>query len=455
MKSTHQIRPKTPSRSFELPLEGASDVPLAREVIDDRYLVHDVIGEGGMAVVVAATHMQLDMAVALKFLRSELRDEPDLLARFLEEGRASARIKSEHVARVHDVGVCSYGPYLVMEHLRGRDLATVIHEDGPLPVERAIDYVLQACEAIAEAHALGVIHRDLKPANLFLTTSEGGGECIKVLDFGISKLMGRRSGPSKVRATDPCMLMGTPPYMSPEQASSAGDVDARTDIWALGATLHELLTGEPPFGDGPLHTLWFRAANKRRTPVSTIRSDVPRALEAAIARCLAVDVRERYASVADLARAIAECSRFDTRRSAGRMARISGIGSGWEVAPQARTAGPLRAKDLLEEAPKEGASGGRWTGFALAAAVMGLSTGFVVTRYNAAFRAETRTLASFAAFERKPALFVAPVRTDPAPGSIASIASVPSSVPSAWSTLALSADAGAPPPRSASPTPIP
>ena len=218
-------------------------------VIDGRYLVHDIIGEGGMAVVLSATHLQLDVLVAIKVLRPELREHPESVERFLREGRAASRIQSEHVARVHDVGVGDYGPYLVMEHLHGRDLEALVRADGPLPIERAVDYLLQACDAMAEAHAVGVIHRDLKPSNIFLARRADGSECIKVLDFGISKLT-RRSDRRAATATNPALLMGSPAYMSPEQASSAGDVDARTDIWALGATLHELLVGEPPSAMG-------------------------------------------------------------------------------------------------------------------------------------------------------------------------------------------------------------
>ena len=156
-----------------------------------------------MAVVLSATHVQLDALVAIKLLRPELRGERESVERFLQEGRASARIHSEHVARVFDVGMGVYGPFLVMEHLKGRDLGIVVREDGPLSVERSVDYILQACEAIAEAHAVGVIHRDLKPANVFLATHADGSECVKVLDFGILEAHQPASRPDRRKRDEP------------------------------------------------------------------------------------------------------------------------------------------------------------------------------------------------------------------------------------------------------------
>jgi hypothetical protein len=384
---------RTTHRRLNKSVDDPSALPHAMEVIDGRYLVHDVIGEGGMAVVLSATHLQLDVLVAIKFLRSELREHPESVERFLREGRAASRIQSEHVARVHDVGVGAYGPYLVMEHLRGRDLEAVVRQDGPLPVDRAVEYVLQACEAMAEAHAAGVIHRDLKPSNIFLATRADGSKCVKVLDFGISKLTTRSDRVAAATVTNPALLMGSPAYMSPEQASSARDVDARTDIWALGATLHELLVGEPPFGDGPSHTLWHRSLTERPVPISLRRPNVPPALDAAIARCLSADRRERYATVAELAGALAECARADGHTSAGRIARISGIPSGgWDVSAAPR-AGLVCAKELLES-PETRATRGRWSGFVIALALVGVSAAFVAWRYNTALAARTRAAAA-------------------------------------------------------------
>jgi serine/threonine protein kinase len=191
------------------------------ELLAGKYRVERVLGEGGMGVVVAARHVELDERVALKFLLPGTLGQPDAVARFLREARAAARIRSEHVARVTDVGTLETGvPYMVMEFLEGADLSRILREHGPLPIEDAVDYVVQTCEAIADAHALGIIHRDLKPANLMLVTRSDGGSCVKVLDFGISKVSG--PGQDAMAMTSTSTILGSPIYMSPEQMTSSG-----------------------------------------------------------------------------------------------------------------------------------------------------------------------------------------------------------------------------------------
>src|SRR5580693_7216018 len=168
---------------------------------------------------------------------------PEYVARFEREARTAVKIKSEHVARVIDVGQLESGsPYMVMEYLEGEDLQGWLEKQGRLPIERAVDFLLQACEAIAEAHAMGIVHRDLKPANLFCIRRPDGTLSIKVLDFGISKAAGASMGMTSTQA-----VMGSPLYMSPEQMGSSKGVDARSDIWALGVILFELVTGRVPF----------------------------------------------------------------------------------------------------------------------------------------------------------------------------------------------------------------
>ena len=213
------------------------------DVVAGKYRVERIIGAGGMGVVVAARHLQLDQTVALKFMthRTPAGDE-----RFSREARAAARLKSEHAAKVHDVGALDNGtPYMVMEYLEGNDLHALLSAEGALPIDLAVGYVMQACEAIGEAHAHGIVHRDLKPHNLFLTTGVGGRPKIKVLDFGISKTQDDET--TLTRSSD---IIGTPVYMAPEQLRSSKDVDARADIWALGAMLYELVTGRLPFEVG-------------------------------------------------------------------------------------------------------------------------------------------------------------------------------------------------------------
>src|SRR5688572_17629803 len=170
------------------------------DVIADKYEIIKVIGSGGMGYVVSATHVELGHQVALKFLRPELLVHRDLVARFVKEARTAVMIKSEHVARVFDVGTLpEAGPFIAMELLEGQDLGRVVSERGALPMEAAIDYILQACEALATAHSLGIVHRDIKPENLFLSRTVPGVDVIKVLDFGISKLGVPEPAPQRSR----------------------------------------------------------------------------------------------------------------------------------------------------------------------------------------------------------------------------------------------------------------
>src|SRR6187549_2799480 len=216
------------------------------ELLAGKYRVEQVLGAGGMGYVVAAMHEQLGQRVAVKLLVPELCENEDSVTRFLREARAAVKIHSEHVARVLDVGELTNGsPYMVMEFLSGRDLAEELDLPGELEIEVAIDYVLQASEAVAEAHSLGLIHRDLKPANLFLTHRPDGSPLVKVLDFGISKVSSPEA--AQLSLTHTQAMMGSPLYMSPEQMRSSKDVDRRADIWSLGIILHELLAGDVPF----------------------------------------------------------------------------------------------------------------------------------------------------------------------------------------------------------------
>ncbi len=221
-----------------------------------------------MGVVVAARHEQLDQTVALKFVRDEALNDDEAVQRFLREARAAVKLKSEHVARVIDVGTLDSGaPYMVMEYLEGSDLGSVLAAHGPLAVEEVADWIVQACEAIAEAHAAGIVHRDLKPENLFLARTVGGAARIKVLDFGISKsvqsLSGGVGGLTRTRA-----MLGSPLYMAPEQMRSSRDVDARADVWALGVVIYELLTKELPFEAETMPELCFKVVSDPPRPLA-------------------------------------------------------------------------------------------------------------------------------------------------------------------------------------------
>ncbi|HTR78856.1 MAG TPA: protein kinase, partial [Gemmatimonadaceae bacterium] len=232
---------------------------------------------------------------------------------------AAVKIKSEHVARVSDVGTLETGaPYIVMEFLEGCDLAAWLRQQGPLPIDQAVEFVLQACEAVAEAHSLGIIHRDLKPANLFVTRRNDGVLSIKVLDFGISKY----ADAGDLAGTQTSTIMGSPYYMSPEQMRSSRDVDPTSDIWAIGIILYELLAGKTPFMAETFSEVCVRVATEPPAPLQPVRPDVPPGLEATIAKCLKKDRRSRFGDVADLAFALRE---FAPRRAAVSIERISGI----------------------------------------------------------------------------------------------------------------------------------
>ncbi len=265
-----------------------------------KYRIVRKLGEGGMGVVSEAIHTRLQQRVALKMLLPDVIDLPDVVSRFDREARAASRLKSENAARVLDVDVSEGGlPYMVMEFLDGSDLGNILERGGALPVADAVDYVLQACNAMAEAHAAGVIHRDLKPSNLFVTQTDGGPR-VKVLDFGISKV--ENDADARVTATQ--TVVGTPLYMSPEQVRSAKHVDARTDIWSLGIILYELLANRTPF-EGSTTAAAVAICVDSPPPLSTYRSDVPAGLEEAILKALQKEPAARFPNVKALAEAIA------------------------------------------------------------------------------------------------------------------------------------------------------
>ena len=275
------------------------------DVLAGRFRVERVLGEGGMGVVLLAHHLHLDQPVAIKLLSSRMNWSSDTLTRFMREARAASKIKSEQVVRVFDVATLEDGsPYIVMECLEGLDLQRELETNGRMTVEDAVDCILQACVALAEAHKLGIVHRDLKPGNLFLTHRADGSRLVKVLDFGISKVTTRDSLSEDSRLTQVSAQLGSPMYMSPEQMRVARDASEQTDVWSLGIILYQLLSGAFPF---PADTVAHICAKVLDDPPDPLVGKAPRLgpeIQAVVFKCLEKEPAHRFGSVGDLAGAL-------------------------------------------------------------------------------------------------------------------------------------------------------
>lgn len=267
------------------------------QVVAKKYRLDRLLGAGGMGFVALATHLQLDQPVALKFLRPEAAARPDLVKRFAQEARAAAKIRGDHVARVSDVSELDDGtPFMVMEYLAGEDLSERLTRTGKLGFAEAAGYVLEACEAIGEAHAMRIIHRDLKPSNLFLAQRPDGSEIVKVLDFGISKMIGDASAITQTQAS-----FGSIPYMAPEQIRNARHCDERTDIWALGVTFYELISQNYPFPGTTGPEVIAAVMEGALVPIEHLRPDAPPLVRRVIALCTQRDPSQRYIDISELA----------------------------------------------------------------------------------------------------------------------------------------------------------
>ncbi len=305
-------------------------------VFAGKYCVERLLGRGGMGAVLAARHMDLGHRVAIKVLHESLSVDLNAAERFQREARASAALESEHVAQVIDVGVDHDTSYMIMEFLEGEDLASVLSKRGRIEQEEAVSWILEACDAVAEAHTQGIIHRDLKPANLFLARRKRGQPIVKVLDFGISKatLKSAQASPQK-ELTETQMILGTPVYASPEQLRGSREIDTRTDIWSLGVVLHRLLTGARPFEAETTGGLIAAIAADDPQRVREIAPEVSPEIETIILRCLEKDPDHRYRSVAALARALSPFARPNLGGLADRIAALT-----QSLAPEASTKRP-------------------------------------------------------------------------------------------------------------------
>lgn len=288
-----------------------------------KYRVERILGEGGMGLVAQVRHLQLDEPMAIKFLLPDIAGRPEFVHRFLREAQAAAKLKNEHICRVFDVGVTEDGtPYMIMEYLEGADLQSFLRERGPQSVHESVGILLQACEALVEAHARGIVHRDIKPANFFMTMRADGTPLIKLLDFGISK---QQSAAAKVDLTSTQATLGTPAYMSPEQLRSSKQVDARTDIWALGVVMYELLCGARPFTADTFSALCMQIGLEHPPPLA---DSLPAGIAEIVMRCLEKEPGRRYASVTELAAALRPYGPYDpydgVAATSGRFASLPG-----------------------------------------------------------------------------------------------------------------------------------
>jgi serine/threonine-protein kinase len=273
-------------------------------LIAGKYRVVSKLGEGGMGVVYEAVHQRLRQRVAVKMLLPSLAQHAELVERFEREARAAATIESPNVAKVMDVDTTADGvPYMVIEFLEGHDLATELENKLQLPIEEAVGHVMTACAPIAQAHALGIVHRDLKPSNLFLA-KKGNEHVLKVLDFGIAKVLSEQAAGNNAKITSSMFGLGTPHYMSPEQIRRSSNVDGRSDIWALGVILYELLTGTVPFPPEPTAAIAAISADPI-VPPRELRKEIPIGLDRVIMCALEKDREKRYATARELAAALA------------------------------------------------------------------------------------------------------------------------------------------------------
>ncbi len=293
-----------------------------------QYQLRQKLGAGGMGEVYLAEHQLLKRPCALKLIKPQADSDPVALARFEREVQSAARLSHPNTIEIYDYGHTDDGTfYYVMEFLPGMSLHEIVHSFGPLPPGRVIYVFRQVCAALAEAHALGLIHRDIKPANIFVALRGGEADCAKVLDFGLVKLPEEERG---VQLTGEQRISGTPAYMAPEQAMGNRSLDARVDVYALGATMYFTLTGQPPFDAPTAFEVLMAHARDPVKPPSQLRADIPADIEQVVLRCLAKRREDRFPDVKDVAKTLASCAssaEWDADKAALWSGAVRGPGS--------------------------------------------------------------------------------------------------------------------------------
>jgi eukaryotic-like serine/threonine-protein kinase len=300
---------------------AAARLPEPGDVLLGKWRVEAEIGRGGMGVVLKVRDGSGGRPVAMKVLAPEATAVAEAVPRFLNEARAASQLKSAHVVRVYDTGTLENGlPFIVMELLEGADFGTILERRGPLPVADVCDAIIHACDALAEAHARGMVHRDLKPGNLFKTRGPNDQPIVKVLDFGVAKLAAAAQA-GGAALTNVGTFLGSPHYMAPEQMKSAKDADARADVWSLGICMYELLTGNLPFDAGAFGALFLQVSIEAAPPIT--RPDVPPGLIEIIERCMSKKREDRYSDLAALVHSLA---RFASPDGIARAQKIAAAG---------------------------------------------------------------------------------------------------------------------------------
>jgi serine/threonine-protein kinase len=325
------------------PYEPPPAYPLAGEVLDGKYQIERMLGEGGMGAVAKATHMLRRAPVALKFMSPAVMSLGGAVERFINEGVAASQIDSDHVVKVFDVGQLKSGaPYLVMEYLEGIDLSDLLAREGTpgLTIARAVHFILQALRGLQVAHAAGIVHRDMKPSNIFVITKDGEPDFVKLVDFGISKV--QQPGGGNITRTN--SALGTPLYMSPEQARSPRDVDLRSDLYSVGVILYELLTGRTPFHSdtGEFTEILFKIFTQDPPPIKSLRADLPDPLADVIHRALARDPKDRFSTTTEMGDALGPWADHRSQHVLTRL-RLAGGRAAASIAPLGPATTPMAA----------------------------------------------------------------------------------------------------------------